>query len=80
VKTTDHIVNYSTQETLDKYGLKANDAILADPKTNHLELYDDLLNNYKANLLSGGAAQNSARGAQVRGKTREDRRADSGSV
>ncbi|KAJ9152100.1 Ribokinase-like protein [Pleurostoma richardsiae] len=47
---------------LEKYGLKANDAILAEPK--HLGIYDDLLNNYDAKLLAGGAAQNTARGAQ----------------
>ncbi|KAJ2971461.1 hypothetical protein NQ176_g7670 [Zarea fungicola] len=47
---------------LEKYGLKANDAILAEEK--HLGLYEDLLNNYKATLIAGGAAQNSARGAQ----------------
>ena len=47
---------------LDKYGLKANDAILAEEK--HLGIYEDLLNNYEAKLLAGGAAQNTARGAQ----------------
>ncbi|KAK6541538.1 adenosine kinase [Orbilia ellipsospora] len=52
------------QELLNKYGLKANDAILVDPKTNHLELYDDLVKNYDAKFVAGGAAQNSARGAQ----------------
>lgn len=50
------------QALLDKYGLKANDAILAEEK--HLPLYEDLLNNYDAKLIAGGAAQNSARGAQ----------------
>ncbi|KAF3211513.1 adenosine kinase [Orbilia oligospora] len=53
-----------TQELLDKYNLKANDAILADPNTNHLELYDELVNNYSAKFVAGGAAQNTARGAQ----------------
>jgi adenosine kinase len=47
---------------LDKYGLKSNDAILAEEK--HLPLYEDLLNNYDAKLIAGGAAQNTARGAQ----------------
>lgn len=47
---------------LEKYGLKANDAILAEEK--HLGLYEDLLNNRSAVLLPGGAAQNTARGAQ----------------
>lgn len=47
---------------LEKYDLKANDAILAEEK--HLGLYEDLLNNYDAKLIAGGAAQNTARGAQ----------------
>lgn len=51
-----------SQELLDKYGLKANDAILAEPK--HVPLYEELLNNYDAKLIAGGAAQNTARGAQ----------------
>jgi adenosine kinase len=50
------------QSLLDKYGLKANDAILAEPK--HIPIYEDLLNNYDAKLIAGGAAQNTARGAQ----------------
>ena len=50
------------QALLDKYGLKANDAILAEPQ--HIPLYEDLLNNYDAKLIAGGAAQNTARGAQ----------------
>ena len=50
------------QALLDKYGLKANDAILAEEK--HIPLYEDLLNNFDAKLIAGGAAQNSARGAQ----------------
>ena len=29
-------------------------------------LYEDLLQNYDAKLIAGGAAQNTARGAQVR--------------
>ncbi len=47
---------------LEKYGLKSNDAILAEEK--HKGLYEDLLNNFDAKLIAGGAAQNSARGAQ----------------
>ncbi|KAF6812183.1 pfkB family carbohydrate kinase [Colletotrichum sojae] len=47
---------------LQKYGLKSNDAILAEEK--HLGIYEDLLNNYDAKLIAGGAAQNTARGAQ----------------
>jgi adenosine kinase len=58
--------NCATSDTklLEKYGFKANDAILAEEK--HLGLYEDLLNNYDAKLIAGGAAQNTARGAQVR--------------
>jgi len=48
---------------LQKYGLKANDAILAEEK--HMDIYEDLINNRKAKLIAGGAAQNTARGAQV---------------
>ncbi|MCJ1429314.1 adenosine kinase, partial [Sticta canariensis] len=47
---------------LSKYGLKANDAILAEEK--HMDLYEDLLQNHDAKLIAGGAAQNTARGAQ----------------
>jgi len=47
---------------LEKYGVKPNDAILAEEK--HLGLYEDLLNNYSAKLIAGGGAQNTARGAQ----------------
>jgi adenosine kinase len=53
----------SDQALLDKYGLQANDAILADPEK-HMGLYEDLIQNYKAVLIAGGAAQNTARGAQ----------------
>lgn len=52
----------SDQALLDKYGLKSNDAILAEEK--HMGLYEDLLTNFKADLNAGGAAQNTARGAQ----------------
>lgn len=48
---------------LEKYGLKANDAILAEDK--HQSIYDELINNRNAKFIAGGAAQNSARGAQV---------------
>ncbi|KAI4869430.1 Ribokinase-like protein [Hypoxylon rubiginosum] len=50
-----------SEELLKKYNLKANDAILASPE--HVPLYDELLNNYDAKLIAGGAAQNTARGA-----------------
>jgi adenosine kinase len=49
---------------LEKYGVKANDAILAEEK--HMGLYEDLIQNCDAKLIAGGAAQNTARGAQVR--------------
>ena len=49
---------------LQQYGLKANDAILSEEK--HMSLYDELINNRNALLLPGGAAQNTARGVQVR--------------
>jgi adenosine kinase len=47
---------------LAKYSLKANDAVLATPE--QLPIFDDLLSNHSAKLIAGGAAQNSARGAQ----------------
>lgn len=53
---------FGDQALLDKYGLKANDAILAEEK--HAGIYEDLLTNYDAKLIAGGAAQNTARGAQ----------------
>ncbi len=43
--------------------MKPNDAILAEEK--HMGLYEDLINNHDAKLIAGGAAQNTARGAQV---------------
>jgi len=47
---------------LGKYDLKPNDAILAEER--HKGLYEDLLQNHDAKLIAGGAAQNTARGAQ----------------
>lgn len=44
--------------------MKANDAILLDEKSNQKELYEDLIQNHDAKLIAGGAAQNTARGAQ----------------
>ncbi|KAJ5134602.1 hypothetical protein N7526_005967 [Penicillium atrosanguineum] len=46
---------------LEKYGLKANDAILAEEQ--HMGLYEELMAK-DAKLIPGGAAQNTARGAQ----------------
>lgn len=48
-------------ELLTKYGLKANDAILAEDK--HKQIYTDILE-YPVVYLAGGAAQNTLRGAQ----------------
>ncbi|KAG9247103.1 adenosine kinase [Calycina marina] len=53
---------FGDQALLDKYGIKPNDAILAEEK--HLGIYEDLLNNHEAKLIAGGGAQNTARGAQ----------------
>jgi adenosine kinase len=53
---------FGDEALLSKYGLKSNDAILAEEK--HIPIYEDLLNNYSAKLIAGGAAQNTARGAQ----------------
>lgn len=61
-KSAPDIQGFGNEALLQKYGLKANDAILAEPK--HLDIYEDLLNNYDAKLIAGGAAQNTARGAQ----------------
>jgi adenosine kinase len=49
------------EDLLQKYDLKANDAILADAK--HHPLYDEIVKDYKITYVAGGAAQNSARGA-----------------
>jgi len=43
--------------------LKPDDAILAEEK--HLPIYEEITTNYSPKYLAGGAAQNSARGAQV---------------
>lgn len=50
-------------ELLDKYGLKANNAILATEF--HRGLFDDLIDNWSAETTAGGGAQNTARGSQV---------------
>ncbi|PYH99462.1 Ribokinase-like protein [Aspergillus ellipticus CBS 707.79] len=47
---------------LEKYGLKSNDAILAEDQ--HMGLYEELFQKHDAKLIAGGAAQNTARGAQ----------------
>ena len=50
------------QSFLDQYGVKVNDAILAEPK--HLPIYDDLKQNFKVAYTAGGATQNTVRIAQ----------------
>ncbi|TPX30112.1 adenosine kinase [Synchytrium microbalum] len=47
---------------LAKYGLGANDAILAEQK--HMGIYEDMTKTFKVEYLAGGAAQNTLRGAQ----------------
>lgn len=47
---------------LEQYGLKLDDTLLAEP--HQMGLYEDLINNRNAKLIPGGAAQNTARGAQ----------------
>ncbi|GAC74053.1 possible pfkB family carbohydrate kinase [Moesziomyces antarcticus T-34] len=47
---------------LEKYGLKPNDAVLADDK--QLAIYQDIVDNYDVTYVAGGAAQNAARCAQ----------------
>lgn len=49
-------------EYLEKYDLKANDAILVEEK--HMPIYGELLERDDLVLVAGGAAQNTARGAQ----------------
>lgn len=51
-----------SQEYLKKYSLQTNDAILAEVK--HKPIYEELMKLEEAHVLAGGAAQNSARGAQ----------------
>ncbi|XP_046409299.1 adenosine kinase 2-like isoform X1 [Neodiprion fabricii] len=50
------------EDFLKKYELKANDAILAEKK--HKTLYDELIEQYKADFIAGGSTQNSMRVAQ----------------
>ena len=49
-------------EYLKKYDLKENDAILVDKK--HLQIFEQIIDKPGLILLAGGAAQNTARGAQ----------------
>lgn len=50
------------EDYLDKYGLKPNDAILAEPK--HMPVYKELVDNHEVEYIAGGATQNSIRVAQ----------------
>jgi hypothetical protein len=63
IQENTNVEYHRDEKLLEKYGLKANDAILAEEK--HMGLYEDLLQNHNAKLIAGGAAQNTARGAQV---------------
>ncbi|SCV70544.1 BQ2448_3306 [Microbotryum intermedium] len=56
------VTGEAAKEMLLKYGLKPNDAVLAEGKQN--EIYEDLRKNHKVIYVAGGAAQNCARGAQ----------------
>jgi adenosine kinase len=51
-----------TPDVLVKYGLEANNAILAEEK--QMPLYDELVTQYNAEFTAGGATQNSIRVAQ----------------
>jgi len=50
------------EELLKKYGLKLNNAILAGEE--HMALYKEIVSNYPAQFIAGGATQNSIRVAQ----------------
>ncbi|KAL4068963.1 Ribokinase-like protein [Scleroderma yunnanense] len=49
------------EKLLEKYDLKANDAILAEEK--HANIYDEIVRDYAITYVAGGASQNAARGA-----------------
>merc|ERR1719236_352 len=51
-----------TDDVLSKYGLEANNAILAEAK--HLPLYEELAAKSTVKYIAGGATQNSIRVAQ----------------
>ncbi|KAI8384289.1 Ribokinase-like protein [Radiomyces spectabilis] len=52
----------ATEELLNKYSLKANNAILADES--HKALYDEIIEKFNVVYVAGGATQNTIRGAQ----------------
>lgn len=47
---------------LERYDMKANDAILADEK--HMPIYKEIVEKYNADYIAGGSVQNSLRVAQ----------------
>jgi adenosine kinase len=51
------------KELLDRYGLKSNDAILAEDK--HKPIYQELIEKWPVEYIAGGATQNAIRVAQV---------------
>lgn len=51
-----------TPDLLQKYGLDANSAILAEEK--HFPIYDELIRDFKVEYIAGGSTQNTARVAQ----------------
>lgn len=56
-------ISANADETLlSKYGLEANNAILAEDK--HMPLYDEMEKKYHVEYLAGGATQNSMRVTQ----------------
>lgn len=54
-------------EFLAKWGLKENDAILAEEK--HARLFEEIKEKYNVIYSAGGAGQNTARAAQVQHQT-----------
>ncbi|KAL9180620.1 hypothetical protein ACHAXT_011073 [Thalassiosira profunda] len=50
------------QDILDKYDVKMDNAILAEEQ--HVPIYQELVDNYSASYIAGGATQNSIRVAQ----------------
>lgn len=56
-------ISANTSESfLEKYGLKPNDAILAEE--NHKSMYDEMIDNFEVEYTAGGACQNTMRVAQ----------------
>jgi hypothetical protein len=51
------------EDLLQKYGLDANNACLAEDK--HQPLYQELVDKYEVEYIAGGAVQNSLRVTQV---------------